>query len=158
MNWQAKGTCAQPGVDPELHFPITSDGGRLISPSAIDQAFEAIRMCSGCPVLERCREWGMTQSHGIWGGLTEQQRQAMRRGQTPKPLRFPAPAAKSTEPSRKHKKSVDELLTEIAASKSDTQVAAVAETRPAPARVELDAPEWVEHYIATTADLFAKGA
>lgn len=169
MNWQREGTCAQPGVDPELHFPTTSDNGRLIAPSAIAQAFEAIRMCNGCPVLGRCREWGMTQSHGIWGGLTEQQRDAIRRGRTPQPLTFPAPAAKSAEPGRKHKKSVDELLTEIAASKPEPQVVAVGETRPTPPRVvtpitaeqpraELGPEEWVDHYIATTADLFAKGA
>lgn len=100
MNWQASGSCAQPGVDPELHFPVTSAAGRLVSPAAVAQAIEAIRMCNGCPVLTRCREWGMTEPIGIWGGLTEQDRIALRRGERPSPFARP-------------RKSVDELLVEI---------------------------------------------
>jgi len=36
---------------------------------------QALEICAKCPVSEPCRDYGvMTQSLGIWGGETEEQR------------------------------------------------------------------------------------
>ncbi|MGI5507447.1 WhiB family transcriptional regulator [Lentzea sp. CA-135723] len=180
-NWQSNGACTRPGVDPELHFPLTSQRGRLTSPSAIAQAAKAIRMCNGCPVLAPCREWGMTQSDGIWGGLTVQDREAIREGEKRKkskkckksePL---VPAVASAQPEHlqlsvpavtsasRNRKSVDELLAEIAEERREAaelrETAEIVEEHPvAPVlavfrpAVELDQDEWVAQYIAATSD------
>jgi WhiB family transcriptional regulator, redox-sensing transcriptional regulator len=64
--WQADCTTA----DPELFFPATGD-----------QADEAKRICASCPVKPECLEYSLAtaQEFGIWGGLTEQERQALLR-------------------------------------------------------------------------------
>jgi WhiB family redox-sensing transcriptional regulator len=67
--WMAEGACAQ--VDPDLHFPLTD--------AMYDQIADAKKVCAGCPVLAKCREYGFTQSHGIWGGLTVTERRSIRR-------------------------------------------------------------------------------
>lgn len=39
-----------------------------------------VALCNVCDVLEQCRMWGLRhESFGLWGGLTEQDRQRMRR-------------------------------------------------------------------------------
>jgi WhiB family redox-sensing transcriptional regulator len=71
--WQA--ACAT--ADPELFFPPTGD-----------QATEAKRICAGCPVKPECLEYSLAtaQEWGVWGGLTEQERQEVVR-----PKRRPRP-------------------------------------------------------------------
>jgi WhiB family redox-sensing transcriptional regulator len=43
----------------------------------------AKQVCAGCPVTEQCRTWAMDhgQDHGVWGGLTADERRALRRNQ-----------------------------------------------------------------------------
>ena len=41
----------------------------------------AVAICAKCPVLRECQEYGMTQHHGIWAGLSENERRRMRRAQ-----------------------------------------------------------------------------
>ncbi len=39
----------------------------------------AREVCQGCPVQVQCREAGLGEAAGIWGGLSERQRQQERR-------------------------------------------------------------------------------
>lgn len=70
-NWRPRAACQD--VDPELFFP--SDRG---GPAAEAQAAKAKAVCAGCPVREQCLDWALSHSlgHGVWGGLTEEERRA----------------------------------------------------------------------------------
>lgn len=62
--------CREPGVDPELFFPIGdrySDEGRAV--------------CHRCPLQVECGDWAMAadERNGLWGGLDPHQREARRR-------------------------------------------------------------------------------
>lgn len=70
-----RGACATPddvyGYD--LHFP-TSEA----APCA-PQIARAKQVCGGCPVQAECREYALTEPvQGIWGGMTEDERRAVR--------------------------------------------------------------------------------
>lgn len=67
-SWRDSALCAQ--SDPELFFP--EKGG---------SAARAKRVCASCPVRAECLEWSLAYDvrFGIWGGLTEDQRQEVRR-------------------------------------------------------------------------------
>jgi WhiB family redox-sensing transcriptional regulator len=67
-------------VDPELFFPQESEPypGKIIS-KYIDIA-AAKRVCSDCPLKLQCLEYGLKNAEiGIWGGLTESQRESLRK-------------------------------------------------------------------------------
>lgn len=66
--WAAFAVCRD--RDPDAFFPVTPEGER-----------EAIRVCHGCPVRMDCLEFAIESRvrFGIWGGMTEKQRQALRR-------------------------------------------------------------------------------
>jgi len=72
-DWRARSACLQ--ADPELFFPIGSTG------PAVRQVNEAKRVCGSCPVRSACLEWALEarQDHGVWGGLTEDERRSLRR-------------------------------------------------------------------------------
>ena len=54
-----------------LFFPAQS----IVGKKRIALQKQALDICSKCPVVEPCREYGIaTQSSGIWGGETEEQR------------------------------------------------------------------------------------
>ena len=54
-----------------LFFPAQNIVGR----KRLALQKQALEICSKCPVVEPCREYGIrTQSSGIWGGETEEQR------------------------------------------------------------------------------------
>jgi len=59
----------------DLFFPVGTTG------PAVDQIRSAKAICAGCPVREACLEWALDtyQDAGIWGGLTEEERRAIRR-------------------------------------------------------------------------------
>ena len=67
----AGGACAEPGVDPELFWPISDT-------VQVRQVTQAKAICAGCPVLADCRTFGMTQAEGIWGGMTATERRELR--------------------------------------------------------------------------------
>jgi WhiB family redox-sensing transcriptional regulator len=73
MDWRFKAACR--AVDPELFFPIGNSGPALV------QMAEAKAVCRVCPVLQQCRQWalGSSQDAGVWGGLSEEERRAMKR-------------------------------------------------------------------------------
>jgi WhiB family redox-sensing transcriptional regulator len=59
--------------DPELFYPISELGpGR-------DQVAQAKAICAGCQVRRECLCFALEtqQAHGVWGGLTEQERRTL---------------------------------------------------------------------------------
>ena len=95
--WRFFASCAD--YDPDLFFPIGSSG------PALRQTSQAKAVCAGCPVRMECLEWAQAtqQTHGVWGGLDEQERERLRMspadqrgtgsswaGQDPLPIARPA--------------------------------------------------------------------
>ena len=68
-DWQHEGACV--GVDPDLFYPNRG------APTGVAQ-----RVCAGCAVRVECLEYALTNNehYGIWGGMSERQRQRIRRG------------------------------------------------------------------------------
>jgi WhiB family redox-sensing transcriptional regulator len=68
MDWRHRARCRD--VDPELFFPVGTTG-------------PAKAICTLCPVREECLQWALdtAQDAGVWGGLSEEERRALRRGQ-----------------------------------------------------------------------------
>lgn len=60
-------------ADPDLFFPI-SDKGR-----AEDDVARARAVCQQCTIRAMCLDYAVAtrQAHGIWGGLTEIERQPL---------------------------------------------------------------------------------
>lgn len=56
--------------DPDLFFPVSSTG------KSLEQVDEAKAVCARCLVRRRCLVFALQtrQVHGIWGGLTEEER------------------------------------------------------------------------------------
>ncbi|MGW2051760.1 WhiB family transcriptional regulator [Streptomyces sp. NPDC001858] len=73
MYWRERAACLR--VDPDLFFPVGRTG------PALDQIDEAKAVCGRCPVMQQCRDWAVEagQVEGIWGGMTESERRALRR-------------------------------------------------------------------------------
>ena len=73
MDWRHTAACLN--EDPELFFPVGNTG------PAMAQIEEAMKVCQRCDVREECRSWAMAagQAHGVWGGLSEDERRAMKR-------------------------------------------------------------------------------
>jgi WhiB family redox-sensing transcriptional regulator len=73
MDWRHNAVCRE--EDPELFFPIGNTGPSLL------QIEEAKAVCRRCPVLDQCLQWAFEsgQDHGVWGGLSEDERRAMKR-------------------------------------------------------------------------------
>jgi len=73
MDWRHRAICRH--VDPELFFPIGTTG-----PAAL-QVEEAKAVCRRCPVVNDCLQWALAsgQDAGVWGGLDEDERRALRR-------------------------------------------------------------------------------
>jgi WhiB family transcriptional regulator, redox-sensing transcriptional regulator len=73
MDWRNRAACLD--EDPELFFPIGNTG------PAILQIEEAKQVCRRCEVREQCLAWALEagQDHGVWGGLSEDERRALKR-------------------------------------------------------------------------------
>ncbi len=73
MEWVHRARCKD--EDPELFFPIGTTG-----PAAV-QIAAAKAICNQCPVKAECLEWAMAtgQDSGVWGGMSEEERRALRR-------------------------------------------------------------------------------
>ena len=73
MDWRSRSACHD--EDPELFFPIGNTG------PAILQIEEAKQVCRRCEVREQCLAWALEagQDHGVWGGLSEDERRALKR-------------------------------------------------------------------------------
>lgn len=73
MDWRHRAACRE--EDPELFFPIGNTGPALL------QIEEAKAVCRRCPVREECLQWALEtgQDAGVWGGLSEDERRALKR-------------------------------------------------------------------------------
>ncbi|MGI5401129.1 WhiB family transcriptional regulator [Streptomyces sp. CA-135486] len=72
-NWRHDAACLE--EDPDLFFPVGSTGPAML------QVAEAKSVCGRCPVREQCLQWAMElgQDFGVWGGLDENERRALKR-------------------------------------------------------------------------------
>ena len=68
MDWRHEAACRD--EDPELFFPIGNTG------PALAQIEEAKKVCNRCPVKEALESG---QDAGVWGGLSEDERRALKR-------------------------------------------------------------------------------
>jgi WhiB family redox-sensing transcriptional regulator len=75
MDWRHRALCRD--EDPELFFPIGTTGPALV------QIEQAKGVCRRCPVVESCLDWALHsgQDSGVWGGLSEDERRALKRRQ-----------------------------------------------------------------------------
>ena len=73
MDWVHFARCKN--EDPELFFPVGTTG-----PAAV-QIERAKAVCFQCEVRGECLDWAMAtgQDAGVWGGLSEDERRALRR-------------------------------------------------------------------------------
>ena len=73
--WEQRGACRR--ADPELFFHAELERG--VQRRRREAA--ALLVCVRCPVLRACREHALERGevYGVWGGLTEEQREQVRR-------------------------------------------------------------------------------
>ena len=69
--WQLDGACRE--ADPRIFFHPEGERG----PSRRKRDEAAVAICAGCPVIEQCRQHGLSvqEPYGVWGGLTEDARE-----------------------------------------------------------------------------------
>jgi WhiB family redox-sensing transcriptional regulator len=72
VNWRHQAACRS--EDPELFFPAGN------TQPALDQLTEAKSVCRRCPAAGACLAWALhtDQRHGVWGGLSEEERHVVR--------------------------------------------------------------------------------
>jgi WhiB family redox-sensing transcriptional regulator len=73
MTWRDQAACLD--ENPELFFPIGN------AEPAFHQIEQAKAVCHRCEVVQACLSWAIDsrQDAGVWGGLSEDQRHALRR-------------------------------------------------------------------------------
>jgi len=86
MGWLDQAACLDHDTDD--FFP---DG---VTPPAKRQAAAAKRVCSRCPVRDRCLTWALESeaNHGVWGGLTEKERRSVKRREAQRRAHEPSKA------------------------------------------------------------------
>lgn len=85
VEWRHRGACV--GEDPELFYPMGT------GTAAAQQTMGAKAVCARCPVMAECLQWALStgEDHGIWGGMSEYERRALRAQSTmpaPKPPEY----------------------------------------------------------------------
>lgn len=72
MDWRHKANCQE--EDPELFFPVGTSGPALL------QAELAKAVCRRCSVVDECLQWALEtgQDAGVWGGMSEEERRALK--------------------------------------------------------------------------------
>lgn len=76
-DWRHHAACKY--EDPELFFPIGNSGPARL------QTEEAKAVClNQCPVIDQCLGWALEsgQDFGVWGGMSEDERRALKRRTT----------------------------------------------------------------------------
>lgn len=73
VDWRHRAVCRD--EDPELFFPVGNAG------PALAQIAEAKTVCRRCPVVADCLAWALEsgQDAGVWGGMSEDERRALKR-------------------------------------------------------------------------------
>jgi WhiB family transcriptional regulator, redox-sensing transcriptional regulator len=76
MDWRHDAACRD--EDPELFFPVGNSGPALL------QIAEAKAVCHRCTVASDCLAWALAsgQDAGVWGGMSEDERRALKRRRT----------------------------------------------------------------------------
>jgi WhiB family redox-sensing transcriptional regulator len=71
--WQLMGACRE--ADPTLFFHPEGERG----PARRNRDASAKAICGSCPVMKQCREHALAvrEPYGVWGGLTEDDREAI---------------------------------------------------------------------------------
>jgi WhiB family transcriptional regulator, redox-sensing transcriptional regulator len=66
--WRSAAACRS--CDPDLFFPVSSTG------LAMEQEAKAKAVCARCRVRRECLAFALRtrQVHGVWGGMSEQER------------------------------------------------------------------------------------
>jgi WhiB family redox-sensing transcriptional regulator len=79
--WQLDGSCRS--RNPEVFFHPEGERG----PSRRNRDRAAKAVCLDCPVLQNCRTHALQvrEPYGVWGGMTEHERDDMRVGSTDSP-------------------------------------------------------------------------
>lgn len=74
-DWTTFGICRT--EDPELFFPSGHEGGWK------EVIADAKSVCLRCPVAEHCLQYALDNNieYGVWGGLSEKERRALKRRQ-----------------------------------------------------------------------------
>lgn len=72
-DWRHRAACRD--EDPELFFPVGNTGLALL------QIDEAKSVCRRCALMETCLSWALEtgQDAGVWGGMAEDERKALKR-------------------------------------------------------------------------------
>lgn len=73
VDWRHRASCRD--EDPELFFAVGVSGPALL------QIADAKTVCRRCPVADECLTWALERREdaGVWGGLSEDERRALRR-------------------------------------------------------------------------------
>jgi len=72
-DWRHQAACVE--EDPEVFFPVGTTG------PAVQQIEDAKAVCRRCEVVQVCLRWALEnrQDAGVWGGLSEDERRALKR-------------------------------------------------------------------------------
>ncbi|MFV0496028.1 WhiB family transcriptional regulator [Mycobacterium sp.] len=75
-NWQLQGSCR--GADSSVFFHPDGERGN----TRIQRELRAKEICRRCPVIDACRSHalGVGEAYGVWGGLSESERDVLLRG------------------------------------------------------------------------------
>lgn len=82
LSWQERAACTAPDVDAEWFFHEGTGGSKDGPARGWDAKTTAAKAtCERCPVQTECLEDAMADASrvGVWGGLTERERRALRR-------------------------------------------------------------------------------
>jgi WhiB family redox-sensing transcriptional regulator len=73
-DWVDEAACRGTG-EHDLWFPVSETG------PALDEVAQAKAVCGGCPVRAECLDSALSRGidYGVWGGLTPDERRALRR-------------------------------------------------------------------------------
>jgi WhiB family redox-sensing transcriptional regulator len=87
-DWQMRGACR--GMDSTFFFHPDGERGS----ARAGREARAKQVCRACPVLEQCRAHALAvhEPYGVWGGLTESERDELTRSQT-RTLQLPSTPA-----------------------------------------------------------------
>lgn len=74
-DWQMQGACR--GMDSAFFFHPEGERG----PARASREIRAKQVCRSCPVVEQCRRHALSahEPYGVWGGLSESERDDINR-------------------------------------------------------------------------------
>ncbi|WP_369055758.1 MULTISPECIES: WhiB family transcriptional regulator [Kineococcus] len=82
--WQLDGSCRE--ADPNLFFHPEGERG----PARRNRDAAAQAVCAACPVIQQCKQHALKvrEPYGVWGGLTEDDREAIYAAERRRTLRI----------------------------------------------------------------------